>query len=1115
MSVSWCYKLQHAITNDSRWKASIPIASPLSSELNSLLSKSNSNLLQSNGITFQSNLQHTIQSPNPSFYNASICHDTNDDYNGITTVNSDISNTSSSHSSLSSISSSISTQSSYDQSVYFDIVDLLGNIQPNVSTFLSCVAAQNNYPKNSIFKFDGYYGLNDKNKLIDDIKASAFKYGTILTISKSNKKEKSNPNFNIVLGCAHFGDPKVSKIYKKDFLPNKLQQKNTIIQQPHSSTSIKNRSRSATNKLAHSGGKFALKSPEKTRRSNSRKCSCDFNISIIFHTETNSWYLKKKKIVSSDSDHQYHTNHIWIDPNHLSLSKNDLSPTMHDNINQLISSGTSIPTIQFIMKHQFNVNLDYSTLYNMRVTHIDNLLKSCSLDPQGSSVDKLISIFKQTKSVSFVYIKHRYNSGFVTYRKNRHNHTSEQITTYSDLESANLPSSTIQNWRDSITVGKANDVLVAFAWAHDEEIRATEKNPEFLAVDITFGVNRERRDLLLVAGIDGKKRVFTSFRCFIPSKQQHAYTWIMNEAFSHIISSETLRYNQCITCDQELSLNNSITSAVYSSKLSLSNSKMRLDCYHFFKKPWIENVVMKARNSSESKKCLRIMSNWILSWFCYTETQNEFNISFKLFKEYMNNCVNTVGDVASEEISILIDKIHGKQEYLMNHHFIDVCTFDFLGDSIVESANNPLKSGQFAVSSKMDLACSGHTQVKGTESKFEKEKVMIAKNFNSVKTWSNSSTKSYLTNYAEGIACDNFDSSSNYLKRSINSNQWLVCNKWYLCGECDDENDPSSSITKFHRVREVKITEDNYMICSCDYPLRWLIPCRHICCVIGDVTYYTADLFHIRYWKYFDYIFKKGNSIKDEQIRTNLENSLKYIRNNHFSDVNGKFKGIPLQGTPFLEHYSKNKETYKTENDKYYHIMVRMNKLRNDNKPIQYGTQFSKDIVNNFSDENCVTVNNNTSNDFCCINEFQSNYDSDCYHQEIDNNNCDGVMTMGAGSQCDSHLSKAREELTINASVNNDETYNKKRKIGNESDASSASFYSQLEPYFKDLVASIDNNEQLLAAINKLEQMTFQNFESRRSSATDTTRNVDGSTFLGDQCGRSAKERRHKFRYEK
>ena len=72
---------------------------------------------------------------------------------------------------------------------------------------------------------------------------------------------------------------------------------------------------------------------------------------------------------------------------------------------------------------------------------------------------------------------------------------------------------------------------------HDNELKNTQMYPQFLSVDVTFGVNKEKRDLLLIAGIDGRNKVFTSLRCFIPSKQEQSYSWILNEACSNLLTN--------------------------------------------------------------------------------------------------------------------------------------------------------------------------------------------------------------------------------------------------------------------------------------------------------------------------------------------------------------------------------------------------------------------------------------------------------------------------------------------------------------------------------------------------------------------------------------------------
>ena len=193
-----------------------------------------------------------------------------------------------------------------------------------------------------------------------------------------------------------------------------------------------------------------------------------------------------------------------------------------------------------------------------------------------------------------------------------------------------------------------------------------------------------------------------------------------------------------------------------------------------------------------------------------------------------------------------------------------MCTFDYLGDSIVEASNYNVKKGPQSVNAKMNIDTSSITLVNATITKFNRESLAAAKKLNNNSQWTKSLTNGYLTDYAEGLSCSVFDRRFNYVSKKITTNTWLVCYKDFSphlsCSNKERneglENNPYKPITKFQRVREVSITNDNFMTCSCGYIQRWLMPCMHICSIISDKKYLTADLFHIRWWKYFDYIYK-------------------------------------------------------------------------------------------------------------------------------------------------------------------------------------------------------------------------------------------------------------------
>ena len=170
--------------------------------------------------------------------------------------------------------------------------------------------------------------------------------------------------------------------------------------------------------------------------------------------------------------------------------------------------------------------------------------------PYGTPIDKLINYFSNKRDVSFMYVMHDMDSGFVTYRKNKTDTSSnesdvndEYISVYKDA---------VESWRIELKVEHSEKLLVAFAWCHDEELRYCKMFPEFLSCDVTFGVTKERRNLFLIAGVDANNKVFTCFHWFIPSKQARASHWTLRVAAIHLLTDNVLSFSQCIAYDQEI-----------------------------------------------------------------------------------------------------------------------------------------------------------------------------------------------------------------------------------------------------------------------------------------------------------------------------------------------------------------------------------------------------------------------------------------------------------------------------------------------------------------------------------------------------------------------------------
>lgn len=955
-----------------------------------------------------------------------------------------------------------------------DHIDILNFLYPPVEldSKRKVLWSLYDFPSNGVFLFEGYNGIEDKERLINYIKNQAFEEGTILVTRSTNTKIRCGRKQHVIdLSCKHFGVQQSNSKSVIKFSPDKVQADGTQIIANHDVPSIRGRSRNSVLKRTMSSTTSSLIA-KKNNKTTTNKCGCKFSISIAFDYNSNKWFLLKKRSKLSIM----HTNHIKIEVEHLYMSKTTMSPKLLKAIERLVHSGSSVRNIQIVIKGTFNVSVSYSCIYDIRNSCINNLIDNCSEVPYGSAVEKLIGLFKNSPNVSFVYVLHNYNSGFVTYAMNKlekAKHKNALQSLNSNISNDSEYSDSIKNWRDELSLSPTNDILVAFAWSHDEEIRMAQMFPEFLGVDVTFGVNKEKRELLLVAGIDGHKKTFTAFRCFMPSKQQIAYSWVMNTAISHILKVDTLQFNQCISCDQEPALNNAVQSSIDSSKLSFKKSKLRLDMYHFYKKQYKDNVAPKRRTTDTAKNTLIVLDRWITSWFNYVETENEFEQSRNKFMKFFKASERIIGDTCTTELYTIVNKIIDKKYLLMNHFFIDTCTFDFLGDSIVEAANNSLKSGPISVSNKMELANSGLTQLKATEAKSQRTYCEYAKSLNSTILWSQSNTAKYLTPYAEGIACKLYDRKSSYLVYQVSSNEWSIIHR--SCIHSNEDKECNNAPTKFSRVRTVTI-HDGYISCSCGFVQRWLMPCAHIYCILDKIENVTPSLFHIRWWKHFNYLYHCNSDANHSSTSDTLRSALSHTRENHYHLSSGKYKGCPIDSNLVL-HRLNNTDVFTDDVLKTIDGIKRMNTqgvslVKHTQIPPKY---LESDVSNDDSSSFEFNVNNDMNSD-----------------EDL------GVQDFCIGSQTISHFSQTRESMEDIVSVKNME----------EKESNTA--YNQLKPLFDQLLSSIKSNEDISIARNAIEKTTFSIINRGRKRSVGENE----MTFLGEVNGTTRIEKRRKFLYE-
>ena len=226
--------------------------------------------------------------------------------------------------------------------------------------------------------------------------------------------------------------------------------------------------------------------------------------------------------------------------------------------------------------------------------------------------------------------------------------------------------------------------------------------PECLGMDLTFGTNKQRRPLFLVAGVDGSNHTFTMFRAFMPSKQARAFRWVILKALPALVGSETLKYVSFIASDQADSLCKAISSAI--TLKICPNAKQRYDFFHVFVLPW-KNLRLKDTPVSS------LIYKWIFSWFDSIENSIEFQHSYSRLHTYINNQSDELNPISNQGILDLILDIVSKIQYCGNHFFLDVGTYGFKGDSFAESMNSSLKNGAVSIDGRMNIDRSATVQM--------------------------------------------------------------------------------------------------------------------------------------------------------------------------------------------------------------------------------------------------------------------------------------------------------------------------------------------------------------------------------------------------------------------
>jgi hypothetical protein len=381
-----------------------------------------------------------------------------------------------------------------------------------------------NYPANAIYQFEGFNGIADKAKLTSFIISTAQQDGTSLMTLTSQKQTSSKRLYNIIFSCIHHR--KNTNVSKMCFKDDQLQATGTIRGREHQIKSVKGSSRCSKNSFANTtkdsiSKNGIVKKMNRIRPTSSDK-QCLFKLTVFLSQQDNKWYVSKfsDRMKSSLS----HTNHNQLSGDDLCTHLKTIDDHVRKKVADLFDTGASNNAIANIINMEYDIGINVCQIKNFKDDRINEIMNDFEKN-QKSSVDKLLALFDTMTDVSYVYMMHSNTSGFVTYHKSRNECNTERIELSKMSENdkkAFLSLSPeekrgLETWRNKLKIGDSDDILVSFAWTHDHEKRMMLMFPEVWAVDMTFGLNLERRQLVTICGVDGNCNSFTGLRVWMPS----------------------------------------------------------------------------------------------------------------------------------------------------------------------------------------------------------------------------------------------------------------------------------------------------------------------------------------------------------------------------------------------------------------------------------------------------------------------------------------------------------------------------------------------------------------------------------------------------------------------
>ena len=305
---------------------------------------------------------------------------------------------------------------------------------------------------------------------------------------------------------------------------------------------------------------------------------CRFSFSIKWDVKEECWLMRGGLGCCSHNDHApVKEEEVYISTKHLPCHEKEIAI---DSFSVHSGSGS----VSALIKKRTGRILTAPQLSNLRQQALKDPVLS-SLDESKTPAQQLIEYLRESPDISFVLVTDHPNSKLCSiHKQSARGKAAAAATTSGETTVAlngNLLFSEAEEYaasvRRSLKVADGKEILLAVAWITDQERRLVTLYPEVLASDVTEQTNREKRSLLLVAGLTANMESFTVCRALLPSCARWVFHWFFSTAMPALVPKKARLRNIVNYTDGDEREYNSFIAAI---PTYFPNSSHRLCTWH-------------------------------------------------------------------------------------------------------------------------------------------------------------------------------------------------------------------------------------------------------------------------------------------------------------------------------------------------------------------------------------------------------------------------------------------------------------------------------------------------------------------------------------------------------